>query len=77
MQKTSKLKLVTCRLRLAFVNTRSSVDAEGPRDAPQIRNTARHVTQYKFLVPPKYLWNSLSYRLQFSYIAWPCEVLAF
>jgi len=36
-----------------------------------------HMTHWKFLVPLKYFWNSLSKKLQILYTGWPCEVLAF
>ena len=34
------------------------------------------VTHLKYLVPLKYLWDGLSYRLHILYTVWPCEVLA-
>jgi len=36
-----------------------------------------HVTHFKYLVPLKYHWNGLSYRVEILYTGCPCEVLAF
>jgi len=72
---TRVLAVVVC-LSVCLSVTRLHSKSQPTDDTISLKGVwSRHVTHFKFLVPLKYLWNGLSYRLQIFYTGWPCVPL--